>query len=139
MAAAARFYTALIIFLVVSHVAFTLRFKIAIPEEGREALRHRLTKRSPPCNDYKLEDGGEKLKYPEGFDGLKKPWETNERAVMYSSPEVTKGMEDMFKLKVPGLEGVTIKEVLDHLESKNCLSFPYGGCIRDQFLQKEPS
>ena len=57
---------------------------------------------------------------------------------MYSSPEVTKRMEDMFRLKVPGLRGVTIKQVLDHLQEKKCLSFPYGGCIRDQFLQKLP-
>ena len=47
-------------------------------------------------------------------------------------------LEDMFKLTVPGLKGVTIKDVLDHLESEKCLSFPYGGCIRDQFLQKLP-
>ena len=142
MAAAARFYTVLIVFLAVSHVAFTLRFKIAIPEEGREALRHRLTKRrSEVCKNYRVEESAQKLQYSDAYDDeyLKKPWEKIERTVVYSSPEVTKGMEDMFKLQVPGLEGATIGEVLDHLhEEAGCLCFPYGECIRDQFLEETP-
>ena len=35
MAAAAHFYTVLIVFLAVSHVVFTLRFKIVIPDLDR--------------------------------------------------------------------------------------------------------
>ena len=135
MAAIANFYTALIVFLAVSHVAFTLRFKIAIPEEGREALRHHLTKRSPVCDNYKVERREEKLEYPGEFKGLNKPWEKNDFTVVYTSKEVTQGMEAMFKLEVPGLRGETIK---DYLESKNCLSFQFGGCVCDQFLGALP-
>ena len=44
----------------------------------------------------------------------------------------------MFKLEVPGLKRLSIQHVLDHLELKGCLSFPFGGCVRDQFLEALP-
>ena len=90
------------------------------------------------CDNYKVERREEKLEYPGEFKGLNKPWEKNDFTVVYTSKEVTQGMEAMFKLEVPGLRGEKIKEVLDYLESKNCLSFPFGGCVRDQFLGALP-
>ena len=87
MAGAARFYTVLIYFLAVSHVAFTLHVKIAIPEEGREALRHHLAKRSPVCDNYKEEKREEKRKYPDAFDDLPKPWKINHNTVVKRPPK----------------------------------------------------
>ena len=45
----------------------------------------------------------------------------------------------MFTLIVPGLNGTTIKDVLDKFRQQGCLCFPFGGSVRDQFLERAPN
>ena len=128
-----------LVLLAVSQVALSVRFKIAISQDDGEAFHQRLTKRSTPCGDKKLikSDG---LNYPKGFENVgKKPWVDNKRATVYTSAKATEGINLLYSFKVPGLGTTTIADVLQYLQDQGCLSFPYGGCVRDQFLQKVPA
>ena len=72
--------------------------------------------------------------YPAGFDNIPKIWEQNKRATYFSIEYVTNGIvNELFNCRVPGLKGTKIQVVIDHLQQQGCLSFPYGGCVRDQF------
>lgn len=113
------------------------RFKIAISEEGRESVLSHLAKRaSEACDDYTTVSHTSELSYPNGFQTLPKPWE-EERSTVARSDAVTDGMKVQFNLKVPGLNGDTVQDVMDELLENNCLSFPFGGSVRDQFLDMD--
>ena len=88
------------------------------------------------CEDKKLMGG---LAFPVPFQGLKKPWADGQLDTkIYTSDYVKTGFDNMFDLTVPGLGETTIKDVLDHLVEQECLSFPFGGSVRDQLLGKVP-
>ena len=121
-------------------VVSSTRFKIAIPVEERESMQARLAKRAgDACSDYQLVSDTSSLSYPVGFQHLRKPWDENPNTTVATSPTVTAGIDRLLPLRVPGLNGVTIKGVMDELQGNNCLSFPYGGPVRDQFLGATPA
>ena len=121
-------------------VVSSAHFRISISPEGWKYVQKRSTKYTceTACDDYKDKDAKD-LRLPEGFSDLKKPWADAQLGVkIYTSVKVDTGMQDMFKLKVPGLGNDTIQDIFDILIQKGCLAFPYGGCVRDQFLGKDP-
>ena len=102
-------------------------------------LYRHLTKRATPaCDDKKPKDTKE-LTFPKGFEHLELPWKKKEDTTVYTSEKATEGMLKLYALKVPGLKGKTINNVLKYLEDNKCLSFAYGGSIRDQFLDAVPN
>ena len=112
--------------------------KISVSPDDWNSLQTRF-KRAAGCDDKKVVDKIDDLKFPETFKDVKKPW-VNEKLklAVYSSDNVKAGFEEMFKLKVPGLGADdTIKVVLDYLYGKKCLSFPFGGSVRDMLLDKK--
>ena len=115
------------------------RFKIAISEEGRKSVLSHFAKRaSEACSDYANVSDTSDLSYPNGFQTLPKPWD-QEPCTVARSTVVTNEMRNLFNLKVPGLNGDTIQDVMDVLLVNNCLSFPFGGSVRDQFLDADPN
>ena len=116
------------------------RFKIAIPVDERESVQARLVKRAgDACSDYQLVSDTSSLSYPVRFQHLKKPWDENPGTTVATSETVTAGIKLLLPLRVPGLNGVTIKGVMDELQQRGCLTFPYGGSVRDQFLEATPA
>ena len=121
-------------------VVSSTRFKIAIPVDERESMQARLAKRAgDACSDYQLVSNTSSLSYPVGFQHLRKPWDENPRTTVATSETVTAGIDWFLPKRVPGLNEVTLNEVLDHLQERGCLSFPYGGPVRDQFLGASPA
>ena len=116
------------------------RFKIAIPDESSaERARDGLAKRADgACSDFEIVSSPMTLSFPDGFKHLKRPWIGNYPAYAGTSETVTNGINRLFTLKVPGLEGQTIMEVIGILKRNGCLSFPFGGAVRDQFLGSTP-
>ena len=116
------------------------RFKIAIPDESSaERARDGLAKRADgACSDFEIVSSPMTLSFPDGFKHLKRPWIGNYPAYAGTSETVTNGINHLFTLKVPGLEGQTIMEVIEKLKRNGCLSFPFGGAVRDQFLGSPP-
>ena len=112
------------------------RFKIAIPaESSAESARDSFAKRAGGgCSDFVRVQNPGSLNFPDGFQHLQRPWIDNYRAYAGTSETVTYGINHLFTLKVPGLEGQTIMEVIGILKRNGCLSFPFGGAVRDQFL-----
>ena len=116
-------------------VVSSTRFKIAIPVNEREGMQTRLAKRdSDACSDHAMVSDTSRLSYPLGFQHLRKPWDENPATTVATSQTVTAGIGELLPQRVPGLSGGTIKEVLDELQQRGCLSFPFGGSVRDQFL-----
>ena len=113
------------------------RFKIALPADEDFASRFARASRAA-CEDYSVVDDPENLVYPPGFEMLRRPWVDNPAATAGKSVTVTAGINQFYTLKVPGLNGQTIDEVLEVLRNNSCLSFPFGGPIRDQFLDAPP-
>ena len=131
-----RFSLLLIIFLALQ-VVLGIRFKIALPRDEVEAAQHRLFRRSTACQD-KQGKSTNNVKFPIDVDKL--PWgDNNPRTKLYTSAKAASGIKLMYSWKVPGLDGETIQDVIHHLQEQNCLSFPYGGCVRDQFLGATPA
>ena len=131
-------HSSLLLFTIFTLLGVQVGFlKISVSPDDWNSLQTRF-KRAAGCDDKKLVDKIDDLKFPETFKDVKKPW-VNERLklAVYSSDNVKAGFEEMFKLKVPGL-GVYIKVVLDYLYEKECLSFPFGGSVRDMLLDKKP-
>ena len=91
---------------------------------------------SRACSDY-TEVSKDHLSLPVGFERLPKPWSRKEAKVIRSR-SVTEGMYKMFSLTVPGLNGDTIGNVIETFAQRGCLCFPYGGSVRDQFLNRAP-
>ena len=118
-------------------VVYSGIFKISVSPDYRETMQTRFKRADPGCNDKELMKVEEvqELKFPLGFEQLKKPW-TGKK--VYTSPNVKTAFDDvMYDLKVPGLD-MKIKDVLAHLVTKECLSVPFGGSVRDHLLGKTP-
>ena len=116
------------------------RFKIAIPsgKDAYGALARSARDAGAACQEYTTIDDPSTLTYPASFEHLRRPWVDNPTAKAGRSDPVTAGINRFFTLKVPGLGGTIISEVLDILKQDGCLSFPYGGSVRDQFLEAPP-
>ena len=127
---------AIFIFFALSEV-LAFRYKIAIPRDEAEEFYHRLTKREDPCKVKPVENP-DATKLPD-IDDNDRPWVKNKNTKISTSVEVTNGIKKLYGFKVPGLDGAKISEVIEYFASKGCLSFPYGGCVRDQFLVKIPA
>jgi hypothetical protein len=128
-----------LLLLVVVQDVFSARFKIAVPRDESDRVHPYFSKRnSAACTDYEPVSDPEALPYPQGFHNLimPRPWVANPS---YTSERVTQGINDLFGKKVPGLDETTIQEVIDILQENGCLSFPYGGSVRDQFLDATPA
>ena len=111
----------------------SVRLKISLPKDERESLQAQFAKRdSDACSDN--QPVTERLSFPPGFEFVRQPWEDIPTAVISTSETVTSGVYLLFTRAVPGLNGMTIQDVLQKLQEDGCLSFPYGGSIRDQFL-----
>lgn len=124
----------LLLFVCATTVVSGTRIEIAFSKESSSRLHKRQT---GACSDYIVVEKST-LFFPNGFESLSKPWERDTVTVINSSV-VTEGMNTMFVLAVPGLNGMTIKNVLDKFREQGCLCFPYGGSVRDQFLEKTPN
>ena len=92
------------------------------------------------CGDYK-EVNTNTLSLPEGFETLPAPWDNNNLKVkVYWSDSVSSGIEQALNLTVPGLGGNTVRDVFDYLKAQGpCWIFPFGGVVRDQFLNRPPN
>ena len=113
--------------------------RISISPDDRRSLQTRF-KRAKGCEDKELMAAAAvgDLEFPEAFAELGKPW-TGAAKKIYTSDYVENGFDNiMFELKVPGLGETKIKAVLAHLVEQECLSFPFGGSVRDQLLGKTP-
>ena len=128
---------AILTLLAFSNVVLAVRFKIAIPRDEAEELYERLTKREEPCQVVAVESPND-LKLP-GVKDEDRPWVKNQNVKLFTNAEVTKGIDALYKLKVPGLGDTKISAVIEYLAEQGCLSFPYGGCVRDQFLKLLPA
>ena len=62
------------------------------------------------------------------------PWGFHHLPTTGSSATVTQGMNHIFSLRVPGLGGQTIADVVEELEREGYLSFPWGESVRDLFF-----
>ena len=137
----------LLIFVILGiHVASSSLFRISISAKDRESLQSHMIKSdesvSSACDDYTLVDNPDELHFPERFSELKRPWVDNNmnlNTMVARSTFADEGLQKLFRLKVPGLNGVTIQDVFDTLIENDCLSFPYGGSVRDQFLATMPA
>ena len=78
------------------------------------------------------------LSFPQGFEEVDKPWDKT-RVTVIRSAIVTKGINELLKREVAGLNGDTVADVMRKFRetAPNCLSFPFGGSVRDQFLGKQ--
>ena len=137
----------LLIFVILGiHVASSSLFRISISAKDRESLQSHMIKSdesvSSACKDYTLVDSPDELHFPERFSDLERPWVDNNmnlNTMVARSTFADEGLQKLFQLKVPGLNGVTIQDVFDTLIENDCLSFPYGGSVRDQFLATMPA
>lgn len=118
-------------------IVSSTRFKIAISEEGRKSIQSYFDKRAADdinaCRDHtKLSPTSALSMLPDQLQELR------DVTTFARSEAVTSGMDDQFKKKVPGLDGNTVQDVIDALYEEDCLSLPYGGSVRDQFLGASP-
>ena len=148
MVGTAEHLSIFLFFLASLQVVISTRLKIEIFTHDKRIRRelddsrssYAVVKRADgACTDYAKVDDTKNLTYPSGFENLTKPWEVNSKTTVARSPTVTTGIKKFFIFKVPGLVGVTIEGVLNTLEQHGCLSFPYGGSVRDQFLNAIPN
>lgn len=127
----------LLVLICVLQAVSSSRFRIALPSGGgaEDADSHYLGKRDEIlCEDFEEFSSPQSLIYPEEFQHLRRPWIDNPPAYAGTSQTVSHGIHSLFEKVVPGLGPTTIKEVLAILRVNGCLSFPYGGSVRDQFL-----
>ena len=139
MATATRLLFMLLLLISTSNVVLSGIFRIAIPQD--EGLHRRLTRQAEDvaCSDYSMINNPETLVYSHDFQHLKRPWVDNSIATTVTSAIATEGMNELFALAVPGLNGNKIMHVIEYFKMNGCLSFPYGGSVRDQFLGKTPA
>ena len=86
------------------------------------------------CSDFTTASTPYSFVFPRGFHHLPRPWIDNPTATTGTSATVTQGMNHLFSLRVPGLGGQTVADVVDELEREGCLSFPWGESVRDLFF-----
>lgn len=111
------------------------RFKIMISEDERKSMQSHFAKRDDDdaCNDYTRVSATSALSMlPDQLMRLR------EVTTFATSKVVTSGMDDIFQRTVNGLNGNTVQNVIDALYEEQCLSLPYGGSVRDQFLYMTP-
>ena len=115
------------------------RVKIFLHQEAIEPMHARQATPSV-CTEYKQVTDKSTLSFPPGFQHLRKPWESDNVKVIRSET-VTDGINNLLELQVPGLNGVTARQVMDTLRTTApyCLSFVFGGAVRDQFLGRKPN
>ena len=77
------------------------------------------------------------LKNPPGFEDEIVLWEPD-RVKVYRSRLVTKGINELLALSVPGLDGDTVDDVLQTFRDNGCLTYILGGAVRDQFIGRKP-
>ena len=136
----------LLIFVILGiHVASPSLFRISISAKDRESLQSHMIKSDESvfraCDDYTLVDNPDELHFLERFSDLRRPWVDNNmnfNTMVARSAFADEGLQKLFQMTVPGLNGVTIQDVFNILIENDCLSFPYGGSVRDQFLGKIP-
>lgn len=105
---------------------------------SQEAIEHVHARQATPsyvCTEYTQVTDKSTLSFPTGFQQLPKPWDSDNIKVIRSAA-VTNGINKLLESQVPGLNGVTARQVMDTLRTTApyCLSFPFGGSVRDQFL-----
>ena len=86
------------------------------------------------CSNFTTASTPYSFVFPRGFYHLPRPWIDNPTATTGTSATVTQGMNHLFSLRVPGLGGQTVADVVDELEREGCLSFPWGESVRDLFF-----
>ena len=125
------------IFLLLCVVQFTTaaRFKVAVSLSEADYTRRSV---EDACSEYETVADPEDFLLPQGFQHLQRPWVDNPLATTGTSATVTQGIDSLFRLKVPGLGGQRIADVIEELKIEGCLSFPWGGSVRDQFLGAPP-
>lgn len=116
------------------------RIKVHLSEQGVARLQEEIQGQLPAaCLDYKLLCSSEisTLSYPPGFEHVRKPW--NRPGVSVGRSEAaSNGLNRVIGLEVPGLQGDTVRDVIETLEEGGCLAFLFGGGPRDQFLGAVP-
>ena len=134
-------FSIFLFFLASLQAVISTRFKINIPTLDRRSRRELddLSSYTIACTNYTIVENTTNLDYPIGFDDLEKPWEVNNHTTLAKSFVVTDGIQTFLRMEVPGLNGIKAEEVLNVLQKEGCLSFPYGGLVRDQFLGKPPN
>ena len=88
------------------HASSCARVKIALPRESLYSLQ---SPQNDACSDYSQVNKST-LSFPEGFQDLPKPWDPDCVTVVRSAT-VTRGIDRLLGLQVPGLNGVTIRGV----------------------------
>ena len=113
------------------------RVKIFLHKEAIEQVHARQAMRSV-CTEYTQVTDKSTLSSPTGFQQLPKPWDYDVKVIR--SAAVTNGINKLLESQVPGLNGVAARQVMDTLRTTApyCLSFPFGGSVRDQFLGRQP-
>ena len=126
------------IFLLLCVAQFTIaaRFKVAFSPSEEDYTRRSV---GDACSEFETVDVPEGLLLPQVFQHLPRPWVDNPLATTGTSATVTQGIDCLFRLKVPGLGGQRIADVVEELKREGCLSFPWGGSVRDQFLGALPA
>ena len=125
-------------FLLLCVAQFTIaaRFKVAVSPSEADYTRRSV---GDACSEYETVADPEDFLLPQGFQHLPRPWVDNPPATTGTSATVTQGIDCLFRLKVPGLGGQRIADVVEELKREGCLSFPWGGSVRDQFLGALPA
>ena len=139
MATTTQILFMLLFFIASSSVVLSDIFRIAIPQEER--LHRRLTRQTEhgACRDISMMNNPETLGYSNDLQYLRRPWVDSSIATTITSATATEGMNKLYELVVPGLNGNKIIQVIEYFKMNGCLSFPYGGSVRDQFLGKTPA
>lgn len=65
--------------------------------------------------------------------------ELGEIVTFHRSAIATENLAVFTTMRVPGLDGQTIEDVFEVMQSVGCLPFYIGGAVRDQFLNRVPS
>ena len=136
-----RLFFSLFFFVAASNVVVSDLFKIAVPRftDGAVGLTPRHFRQAKgACSDSVTVSNPESLHFSLEFQDLKRPWVDIPRATAMASATATQGINHLFSLKVPGLNA-NIGFVIEYLQESGCLSFPFGGCVRDQFLGAIPA
>ncbi|XP_062515810.1 uncharacterized protein LOC134191228 [Corticium candelabrum] len=111
-----------------------------IPEQTVRGARHIARRETEACTNY-VEVSINSLTIPTGFENIMAPWTNNNLNVKaYRSSTVSQGIDQILRLKVPGLGGSTVGDVFQHLKDNGpCWILPYGGVVRDIFLGRPPN
>ena len=138
-----RICLALILIFCLIYEGQCARVKLFLRKKALDKLESKLQKQqeqlSNGCMDYQVVDKSN-LSFPQGYGDVNKPWDASHVTVICSA-YVTQGINELLKREVAGLNGDTIADVMRKFRetAQKCLSFPFGGSVRDQFLGKQAS